>query len=165
MRGKGFTLVELITAMAMVGILLGVAARSWNSQLRKSAIERQTRTLYGDFISTRLEALYTKRPRSVVLTGAQFSVFSSCDTTVGPVLCRSLTYPLRWHPSGGTLTLTFDAGGRCTTGADTPICLDPANDLSVSNPGAVDCIVVSSARTKLGKRQGGACDAGSITQN
>ena len=159
MRRDGFTLVELCSVIAVMGVLLALATLNWNSMQRKSAIENEIKTVYADLMATRLDALYTKRPRSVVLSGARFSVYSSELTSVSALSSTALKYPLKFNTAGSSLTLTFDAGGLSTATGDTALCVVPANDLAADNPGAVDSIVVCAARIKLGKRQqGGVCD-------
>ena len=160
MRDHGLTVLELLVVMAIMGILMAIAVPNWNNLQKKSAIENEVKTMSVDLTALRLDALYAKRPRSVVLSATQFSVYSSSLTSVSPVSSKTLHFPLRWQPASSTLTLTFDASGLCTAAADTPLCVDPDNNLALANPGAVDSLVISAARIKLGKReQGGACDA------
>jgi len=163
MRQAGFTLVELIIVMAIMGVLMAIATANWNQMQKKNAVEGEAKALYADLMAVRLDALYTKRPRSVVVTSTGFNVYSSSLTTVGPASGKSLRYPLKWTPASPVLTLTFDVGGLSTAGADTSICVDPDNNLAVTS-GAVDSIVVSTARIKLGKREGGSCEVSGITQ-
>ena len=164
MRRNGFTLVELLVVLTVMGILLSIATMNWNSMQKKSAVENEAKTVFADLMTARLDALYSKRPRSVVFSGVQFAVYSSSLTSVNPVSRKTLRYPLQWQPAGPSLTLTFDASGLSTAGSDTPVCIDPENNLAIANSGAVDSIVVSAARIKLGKRQGGSCDPLTITQ-
>jgi prepilin-type N-terminal cleavage/methylation domain-containing protein len=159
MRHDGFTLVEMLVVIAIMGILLAIATPNWSSMLKKNAVESEIKTLYSDLMELRLNALYIKRSRSAVLSGRQFNVYSSSVTSVAPVTSNTLRFPLAWVPAG-PLTLTFDAGGLSTAGEDIAVCVDPESSLAVANPGAVDSLVVSAARIKLGKRQqGGNCDA------
>jgi len=163
MGRNGFTLLELLIVMAIGGILLTIAGVNWNNMQKKSAVETETKMIYADLMATRLDALYSKRARSVVLSSTQFSVYSSSLTSVNPQSRKTLRYPLKWKPASTTLTLSFDSGGLYTAGADLPLCVDPANNLTVSNLGAVDSLVVSAARIKIGKRSGD-CDVSNIAE-
>lgn len=156
MRQGGFTLVELIITIAIMAILLSIATLNWNEMQRKSAIESQVKTMHADLMEVRLQALYGKRKRSVVLSVKQFAIYSSNETSVTPISRKDLSYPIAWN-SGNTVT--FESSGLTNT--EKSICVDPSSD----NPGAIDSIVISTARINIGKRQsGGSCVTGNIDQ-
>ncbi|UFS69639.1 prepilin-type N-terminal cleavage/methylation domain-containing protein [Geomonas sp. RF6] len=160
MQQKGFTLVELMVVIALIGILLSVATLNWGDMNRKTAIEREAKTVYADLMAVRLDALYTKQARSVVVSGTEFKVYNTNDTSIAPASTKTLAYPLKWTPDSSSLTINFDASGLVES--DVPLCVAPDGSLATANPATVDSLVVSAARVKLGKREGGACEVGSI---
>lgn len=151
MRQNGFSLIELIVVMSIIGILLSIATLNFSQWQRKSGIENQTKMLYSDLMTVRSEALFRKQDRSITLTATQFSVFPGNDITAPPVLQRNLSFPVTWLPTGASLRIDFDTRG--IPAPERSICVEPDD-----NPGTYDSIVVSSTRIKMGKRQtGGAC--------
>lgn len=164
MREDGFSLVELMVVVAIMGILLAIGTLSWVPMQKKGFIEKEIKILYTDLNDLRLDALYTKRTRSAVLSGTTFRVYSSNATGVNPVSTKELRYPVRWNTTDTSLTLTFDGAGLYTASADTPVCVDPDNNISAQNDVYVDSIVISAARIKLGKKGVGACAATNIAQ-
>ena len=117
MRQRGFSLVELLTVMAIVGILLTVSTMAFSRMQTNSMIESQVRTLQSDLLELRQQALYGKRPRSVVISGQSFSVYSSATITATPLRSKTLRFPMVWSSSG---TLTFDSQGLTGGGGGPP---------------------------------------------
>jgi prepilin-type N-terminal cleavage/methylation domain-containing protein len=158
---RGFTLVELIVVISIIAIITSIATLSWNRMVIKNAIESQIKRVHADMMGIRLEALYSKRPRSVVINGNVFNIFSSAVTTVSPISSRTFKY--NFKPTGAS-TVTFDTSGMAN-GTQNSFCVDPYNDFTVALDAAVDSIVVSQARINLGKRdEGGSCVTGDIKQ-
>ncbi|WP_243371423.1 prepilin-type N-terminal cleavage/methylation domain-containing protein [Geotalea sp. SG265] len=159
---RGFSLVELVVVIAIMATLLAIATLNWREMNLKSGIENQIKKIHADLMEVRLQALYTKTPRSVVITDYQLKIYATDDTSVSvaPISVKDLPYKITWN--NGTL-LTFDAQGL-TNGTQGSLCIVPTGDTSVVNSAVVDSIVVSQARLNLGKRTGGACSAGNITQ-
>ena len=85
MRERGFTLVELIVVMAVISILLTIGAIQFNTYSTKGKIESQIKMMQFDLAEVRVQALFQKRPRAVVITGSQFSLYSSLATSGSPV--------------------------------------------------------------------------------
>jgi len=158
---RGFTLVELIVVMSIIAILLSIATLSWNRMIVKNAIESQVKTVHADMMGLRLEALYSKRERSAIVSGKTFTIYSSTVITATPLMNRSFKY--NFVPAG-TNTVTFDTSGMAN-GTQVTICVDPFDDLTEANDAAVDSVVVSQARINLGKRdEGGNCDTDDVKQ-
>lgn len=158
---RGLTLVELIVVIAIAGILMTLATLSWNSYSMKAAVEGQIKALHADMMRVRLEALYGKRSRSVVVAGKTFSVYSSRVTTGTPVSTKTYQYGFI-STSANTVaadTVTFDTSGMANA-AQITICIDAYDDSLQTSSAYVDSLVVSQARLNLAKRsEGGQCDA------
>lgn len=155
MKEQGFTLVELIVVMVVVGILLSMATLNFNQYSKKAGMESQIRILHGDLARVRTQAMFTRRPSSVVVTGSAYSIYSSSDTSVSPVERKTLPHTVEW--SGGTGVINFDTNGLVTSGIC--VCLSPSD-----NPAAFDSVILTTTSTKFGKRTaGGACATTNIT--
>ncbi|MFZ3207567.1 MAG: prepilin-type N-terminal cleavage/methylation domain-containing protein [Geobacteraceae bacterium] len=159
MRQGGFTLVELMVVIAVMAILLSIATLNWNEMQKKTAIESQIKTMHADLMEIRLQALYGKRARSVVISGQVYKSYSSQVITSTPLETKQLRYPVTWNGGG---SLTFNAQGL--TNDQGSICVLPTGSTAVINSAAVDSIVVSQARINLGKRTEGACNSANIEQ-
>ena len=156
---RGFSLVELMIVIAIMGILLSIATLNWNEMQTKSAVESQIKKIHADLMEVRLQALYSKRSRSVVISGQVYKSYSSTVITSTALETKQLRYPVVWNGGG---TLTFDAQGL--TNNQGSLCVMLTSDIAVINSAAVDSIVVSQARTNLGKRTGGGCASANIEQ-
>jgi prepilin-type N-terminal cleavage/methylation domain-containing protein len=161
MRQRGFSLVEMLVVMAIMGVLLVIVTLNWNQMQTKSAIESEIKTIHADLMELRQQALYSKRARSVVISGQSYQSYSSAVVTSTALVTKQLRYPVLWN-SGGVLT--FDRQGLASTGGtDRTLCVSPTNNLTVINKTAVDSLVISDARINLGQRTG-ACDSDHIDQ-
>ncbi len=160
MGRRGFTLVELMIVIAIMGTLLAIATLNWNEMQTKAAIESQIKTLHADLMEVRLQALYSKTARCVTISSQEYKAYASTDTSATPVATRKLRYPIVWNGAG--TKLTFDAQGL--TSNERSMCILPTNDTTVVNSAAVDSIVVSPARINLGWRNGGDCESANIDQ-
>lgn len=165
MNGRGFSLVELLVVMFLIGALSAIATLSWQEMRIKSNTESQIRTLYADLATIRLQALYGKRARSVRIDDQIFKVYSSADTSGDPIETKTLNYKTVWNATGILTTgkLTFDAQGL-VNGNQRSICILPTGDTIDVSSATVDSIVISQARINLGKRTGGDCKSDYIEQ-
>ncbi len=155
MSEKGFSLVEMIVVMAIIATILAIATLNFNQMTRKSNIEAQTRMMYADIMKARAESLLIKKGRSVVVTASTFSVYSSTAVTVGPLLQRTLKYPVTLNPT--SFQIDFDTMGIASLDG-AALCASTNN-----NPAGVDSIVVEKTRILMGKwKQGVSCSAANI---
>jgi prepilin-type N-terminal cleavage/methylation domain-containing protein len=170
MERNGFTLIELVVVVAIMGVLLGIATLVFNSYSRKSAIEGQVKTMYTDLMAARTESLYRKTYRYISVSGTQFAIYNSSDylpapPTVGPIVQKTLTYPVTVNPAdSSTDGLYFDSRGVAgmtatdITGTAKTICVEP------NDPNLLTSIVITATSIKMGTRSaGGACSSANIT--
>ena len=165
---RGFTLVEMIVVIAIIAILSSIATLSWNRMVMKNTIEGQIKTVHADMMGIRLDSLYSKRARSVTLTGNLFRIYSSTATgaSVTPVSSRTFKYNFISTSANtpASDTVTFDTSGMAN-GTQISFCVDPFGTTVEPVDAVVDSIVVSQARINLGKRkEGGSCVTGDIIQ-
>ena len=160
MRQRGFTLIELLIVISIMGALAALSTVQFSRMQKKGAIEREVVTIYSSLSEVRLQALYTKTPRTVVLSGSQLRIYSSVDTTLTPLSVVALPYPVVM--TAGADQVAFNGSGMMLD-SERAICVQPSG--VAANPGNTDSVVVSAARIYKGKRQsGGACAANAIDQ-
>jgi type IV fimbrial biogenesis protein FimT len=167
-REQGFSLVELIVVLVIIGIIMGIAAISFSTWQRKAHIERQTRELLADFNTARTEALFRKKPHAIIMNpdamGYVLRRYSSSDesrTSTPPAaeIVQRKDVKFQFSKENGNsiadAIFQFDVTGFTSTPGDNDtIRVNPTN-----SGAAFDCVVVSTSRTNIGHMSsGGSCD-------
>ena len=152
MRQNGFSFVELVTVIAIAGILMAIATLYFNQMTVKSGIEGEVKALYADLVAVRSQSLYQKRGRSVKLSAASFAIYSSNDVGVTPITTKPLRYPVTFSSA----QIDFDTSGVITTGQNA-ICVQQ------TNAAASDSIAVDTMQLQMGKRTGTGYTYGDIS--
>ncbi len=150
---RGFTLIELIVIMLIIGCLIAIAALDFRTWIIKSQIESQVRTMHADLTSARVSAMNNKRVHNVTFSGKQYRID---DDTPALVTTMALKYPITF-PGGATVT--FDTRGVATDAVpDRAICVNSTVRASY------DSIVISQTKINIGQTItiGGACDVANI---
>ncbi len=88
MSSRGFSLIELIVVIAIIGILLSIATLDFRSMQQKGQIEKQIREIRSDLVGLRIDAMQKKR-RSAAFFGPNVIQFYSYSSNDEPVLTRS----------------------------------------------------------------------------
>jgi type II secretion system protein H len=157
MNSHGFTLIELIVVVALIGIILAIATLDFGSMQRKAQIEKQTREIHSDLVTLRIDAIQKKR-RSAAFLGPRQIQFRSYSSNAENVLTGGTTMSTKNLPfeirslSGSTLNalditadlVEFDTRGY-TSNNITIVALP------VKYGGGDSCITVNTARTNIGR--------------
>lgn len=157
MNKHGFSLIELIVTMAIIGILLGVAGINFFDWQRKSQIERQTRELHTDLNSARMESVFRKARHRVTFQPSSYILrrYSSDNEayTAGTIInTRNVTYQLTRETGGdiSDVSVEFDARGLLTganfSSSNLVLRVNP-----VASGASFDCLIIHVARTNMGK--------------
>lgn len=118
-RSAGFTLIELVICMALLGILGCIAAPSFNQYVLKSSLKSAAFQLCSDLVEAKSLAIKNNRPSPVILNPAdnQYSIAINGRTVSlanysGAV--QFTTDPAGSDPSSSSLT--FTGRGLCSLG-------------------------------------------------
>jgi prepilin-type N-terminal cleavage/methylation domain-containing protein len=175
MKRNGFSLIELLAVMVILGIVATLGTVSFTGWVRKHDLESQVKEMYTDLMNARLTAMHQNRSHFITLSANQIigSQDSDGDGAADASLCiwnrdrgdpvdascsndKSLSYKNLAFPAtrSGTAVLEFNARGLSNT--NNTVCV-----FSTYNP-AYDCIVISPTRIRMGKltNQSGGCNSG-----
>lgn len=75
-KKTGFTLVEMVTVIAIMGILLGLSLKTWSSYLVNKKVESAALNVVSVFDSARVSAMTSKNAQVYGVTVASTSVTS-----------------------------------------------------------------------------------------
>lgn len=157
----GFSIVELVVVIAILGILMAIGTLNFNQWQVKNNIDRETRELCTDINTARLNAVYTKKRHSVVFNPNSYVLknYSSEgeDPFAGNIIStKPVSYQMTKISSGTSQPLSgehvvYDTRGFIFNNIGLTVAVNPANT------GAFDCVVLATGRTNMGKMTNGTC--------
>lgn len=154
MRQDGFSLIELIVVVLIIGVLLATATVNFRDWSVRYSIESQVNEMYVDFANARIKAMSRNRLHFVNLSADRYTVTEDSDNdgtredTDTLIVTKILKNQMTW--SGGS-EISFDARGLASEN-ETVSFPDTAG-------AAYDCVMVSVTRIGIGKMNGGSCAA------
>ncbi len=156
----GFSLIELVVTIAIMGIVMATATLSFNSWQKKSKIESQTRELFTDLVDARTRSFTQKKVHGIIFQPNSYvmksysSVVEYKNSTAAAangvqLLSKSLKYGLTKTNTVTAITdnsIFFDITGFTTTATGFTIVVNPVT----ASPN-LNCLVISAARVNMGK--------------
>ena len=121
-NSRGYTLVELVMAMSMVGLLMAIGVYSFRQALTREEIEGSARSVVNDISAGQQAAITGRSTVTATFQNQTYTILRAGATlrqetlpshiTFGSTL-QTVTFDRRGTPSGTpTLTLTSTAAGR-----------------------------------------------------
>src|SRR5262245_15088644 len=115
-RSRGFTLIELMIVITIVGGLLVIALPSLNEMVGNQRVKGAANELYFDLSYARSEAIKRNAAVQVVRTGSDWA--GGWTVEIGGVVLRSQPAAKGINASGaGDASVTFNGDGRAALGA------------------------------------------------
>ena len=170
LRGsRGLTLIELLIAITVIGILAVVLGFEFRDWIRKYRVESQIKEMYIDLMNTRARAMQQNRMHFVTLANTEYAIYEdmnpapdgneSLETAADALILRkdiNPNYALSWSNPGDP-QLNFTRAGLSDLDGTKTVC---SNSMLSTD---YDCIIVSATRMNLGSLttkipDGGACD-------
>lgn len=161
MKKNGFSIIELLVVIVIMGILMGIAGIAYSTWMNKYRLETQTREMYVDLMNARVQAMQKNMAYLVVVAanGYSYRVVEDTDEDGAPDpdpgdTTRS-TKQLRYPLDGGAITVTMNTRGLV---ASNPTLNATLRFTAIGVDAAFDCITLFTTRIRMGKLNGQVCN-------
>lgn len=158
-NNRGITLVELMTVVAIFGVLLLVLGFSFGGWIEKYKVEDETKRFYADLMDARARAMQKKRVAFVDLAANRYRTFEDSDpapdgngalTGADTLIADTETkYTIDQVLTGGVTQFQFDKEGLASVTGRIRLVSSISPDY--------DCITIATTRIRMGRFNGGIC--------
>ncbi len=150
----GFTLLEMMIVLAILGIVVIIAVSDFRGLNEKYRVEAETKALYADLMDARARAMQRNRAQFVRQTSAGYVIYDDSFTAPdgngvldnsADTLVRSVTvsHGISSTLPGPTLALSFNRNGIPSATGMVRLASDARPDY--------DCITIRETRIKMGE--------------
>jgi len=163
---RGLTLIEVVTVVAIIGLLVTIMGFSFQGWLAKYKVEDETKRFYSDLTDARARAMQKKRVTFVDLASNRYRTFEDtnpmpdgdealnigADRLVADSVSTwpgGLPYTIDMPTLGGVTQIAFDKEGL----ANFPVTIWLTSNFSPD----FDCITITTTRIRMGSFNGGTC--------
>ena len=148
MTNRGWSLIELVAVICILGILLAAVGMSYEDWIGRYNIEKATKQLYCDLMNARITAINCDRKHFVVLSGTTYSIVEDSDedgvfeATDRPLngFPKELPYPVYYNNGS---KVTFNQRGMMSNIGTVQFVSDKKADF--------DCIKIAMSRIVIGR--------------
>lgn len=153
MKQHGFTLIEVLVVISIIGILSAIGTLQFQHYVNKANVEKQTKELYSDLMTARTEALIKQGNKRMVIYPTYYS-YTSMGGAWSKGYSKAVRYNLQWAGGGTSKIIDFDERGLfdIVSNGNTSICVNHA----AASDAVYNSVVVFSTRIQMGKLNEGA---------
>ena len=156
---RGVTLIEVMTVVAILGVLAIILGISFQGWLEKYKVEDETKRFYADLMDARARAMQKKRVSFVDLAANRYRTFEDSNpapdgdgalTGADTLISNTEThYAIDQALTGGVTQFQFNREGLASVTGRIRLVSSQSPDY--------DCITIATTRIRLGRFNGAIC--------